>query len=369
MSLAQEGDIAVADVVSYLADSGWRRQREGWRGGSIWTHQGGAEVLVPPRDGMADSDLRLRDIVAILVEVEHRPAAEIAQDIGTPLVDIQSYRTFPDGLPGGLTTLPAAVQAVQGVRDAFAAAGRTVVEGPHFAFTGPRPRSVSDLLDSVQLGPTRSGSYILTVRVPVDAPNHSGEPPLPFGRQVVVQMHDAVSAIAAAAESSEPAAFDNTVLAGVSADLCEALSGLAGPQRRQPFEIGFQWARGLRSGRPPATVRMPDGAGTLLRAVATRLRRLNLTSEATVTGTVEDLHDDLPGGSDRWRIKVRGEVRSDDRVTRRRTIWVRLPDQRAYDAAIAAHSNHRRIRADGVLTSTEGRIELIARPRGLEEIG
>jgi hypothetical protein len=227
---------------------------------------------------------------------------------------------------------------------------------------------VTDLLDRVQLGPTRPGSYVLTVRVPVDEPDQIGEPIVPFGRQVALQIHDAVTAIAPAAESGELAAFDSTVMAGVSAELCEALGGLAGPQRRQPFEIGFRWARGLRSELPPATIRLPEGAGMLLHAAAARLRQLDLSREATATGTVEDLHDDLPGGDDRWRIKVRGELRSDDRVARRRTIWVRLPDQAAYDTAIAAHSEHRRVRAAGVLTSTDGRVELVARPGGLEEL-
>jgi hypothetical protein len=112
-----------------------------------------------------------------------------------------------------------------------------------------------------------------------------------------------VTAVVPAAESSELAAFDSTVTAGVSAELCEALSGLAGPRRGQPFEIGFRCARGMRSELPPATVRLPEGAGVVLRAAAARLRQLNVSGEATLTGMVEDLHDDPPGGGDRWRIK------------------------------------------------------------------
>ncbi len=366
MSLGPSAGIGVAEVTTYLVDAGWSRRSEGWRGASIWAHPEGAEVLVPPRDGMGDADVRLRDILAVLAEVEQRPAADIARDIGSPLVDTQSYRTFPDGPPRGMTTLPAGLQALQGVRDMFGAAARTVLEGPHFAFTGQRPRSVTGLLDRVQLGPTRPGSYVLTVRVPVDGSDRIGEPVLPFGRQVSFQIHDAVTAVVAAMDSVELEAFDGTVTAGVSADLCEALSRLAGPQRRQPFEIGFRWARGLRSEVPPATLRLPEGAGVVLRGAAARLRQLNVSGEATVSGTVEDLHDDPPGGGDRWRIKVRGELWSDGKVARRRAIWVRLPDQEAYDAGIAAHSERRPVRVAGELTSTDGRVELVARRGGLE---
>ena len=369
MSPAPSAGIGVAEVTTYLADAGWSRRSEGWRGASIWAHPEGAEVLVPPRDGMGDADVRLRDILAVLTEVEQRAATDIARDIGSPLVDTQLFRTFPDGQPGGMTTLPAGLEALQGVRDMFGAAARTVLEGPHFAFTGQRPRSVTNLLDRVQLGPAQPGSYVLTVRVPVYGPDRIGEPVepvLPFGRQVSFQIHDAVIAVVAATDSGELDAFDGTVTAGVSADLCEALSRLAGPQRRQPLEIGFRWARGLRSEVPPATVRVPEGAGVVLRAAAVRLRQLNVSGEATVSGTVEDLHDDPPGRGDWWRIKVRGELRSDGKVARRRAIWVRLPDQEAYDAAIAAHSERRPIRVAGELTSTDRRVELVARRGGLE---
>jgi hypothetical protein len=47
------------------------------------------------RDGLADTELRVREILTALTTVEGRPADEIAGDINTPFDDIQLYRTFP----------------------------------------------------------------------------------------------------------------------------------------------------------------------------------------------------------------------------------------------------------------------------------
>jgi hypothetical protein len=363
MSEPVTGAVRVADVSAYLAATGWRRHQQQWRSAAIWAYLDGVEVLVPPRDGMGDADLRLREILCTLSQVEARPVDEIAQDIGSPLVDTQSYRTFPVGLPPGTTTLPAGVQALTGIRDLFSAAARAVEEGPHLAFTGQRSRRVSEFLDRVQLATARAGSYVVQVRVPVGAGAAGGTP---SGRDVLLQVYDAISAVLPAAESGEPAAFDGVITAGVSAEFCDALSDLAGPQRRQPFEIGFRWARGLRSELPPATVTLPAGSGVLLRTAAVRLRALNVSDDASVSGTVETLSE--PVGAGTWRIKVRGELRTGMSVANRRAVWVRLPDRDAYDLAITAHSRQRLVRAVGVLTSTTGRVELVARRGGLEEL-
>ena len=118
----------IADIVSYLADSGWRRRPEGWRGASIWTYDGGYEVLVPARDGMGDGELRVREIVGLLVTIEQRSGQEIAYDISSPLTDVHRFRTFPEGLPSGFTTLTTGLQALQGVSTMLVSAARAVVE-------------------------------------------------------------------------------------------------------------------------------------------------------------------------------------------------------------------------------------------------
>lgn len=359
--------LRVADISSYLANNGWRRESGSSQGPAIWSLDDEYELLVPARDNMGDSDLRIRDILQCLSAVEDRSPTDISQEISSPLVDTQWYRSFPEGHPTGFTALTSGLQAVQGVRDLISASARAVVDGPHFAFSGKPPGSVAGLLRRVELGPTRPGSFILTVRVPATGPAVSARTePLP-GRGVLLQMFEALSAVAAASHEDTLTAFDNTVTAGVSADFCIALSDLAGLQRREPFEISFRWARGLQSAVPTQAIAFPAGTGALIRAASRRLRQLNASGAATVIGRVESLHDDAPGG-DRWRAKVRGELRTDLGVNARRTVWVRLAGQPAYDRAIQAHRDGLKVRVAGVLSSVNGRVELLEQSSGLEVI-
>jgi hypothetical protein len=350
--------LKVEDIASYLAATGWERDRRGWRGTSFWQHPGDYEVLVPARDGMGDGDRRVREILRCLSAVEDRPAGDIALEIARPQLDKLFFRTFPADHDSGYTSLVSGVQTVQGVRNILSMATRTVVQGPHFAFAGRPPGAVGDILRAAELGPSRAGSYIVEARVAADATARAPGGEDIGGRAVVVQMFEAVSAAQAAVRADDPAAFDETVTAGVSADLCKALSDLCGSGRNEPFEITFRWARTQPLDVPSHVVAFPATSGSLLQAAAGRLRGLNAFGPATVTGVIEGLYDDA-AGDDRWRIKVRGRLRTQHVERSRRAVWVRLADQAAYDRAISAHRHRRVITVAGDLSSTTGRVELV----------
>jgi hypothetical protein len=356
--------LKVEDVASYLTETGWQ-QAPGWRGAMLWRYPGDYEVLVPAHDGMGDGDRRIREVLRCLAAVEDRPALEIAQEIARPQLDRQYFRTFSRRHDSGYTSLAAGVQTLQGIHSILRTAARTVLQGPHFAFGGRLPAAVGDIMRAAELGPTRSGSYIVETRLRADviARGTNGDEAM-TGRAVLVQMSEAVSAARAAALTDDPAAFDETVTAGVSADLCGALSDLAGSDRDEPFGITFRWARSQPIDTPPKVVEFPGNAGVLLRAAAERLRGLNAAGPATVTGVVEGLYDDA-AGNDRWRIKIRGELRTEHIQRARRAVWVRLANQSAYDRAITAHRQRRPITVTGELSSTTGRVELVP-GRGFE---
>lgn len=115
------------DIRSYLLGGGWTQHEETWRGASIWSNADGREVLVPANDELADTGLRITEILGVLTEAEERPPREIVTDIVTPLVDIQSYQ-IP--VQEGFFSLPAGVHTLQGARTLITVAARTVVHGP-----------------------------------------------------------------------------------------------------------------------------------------------------------------------------------------------------------------------------------------------
>jgi len=350
--------LKIDDVASYLADTGWQRDPREWRGASVWAHSGEYELLVPARDGLRDANRRLREILGCLSEVENRPMDDIALDIARPHLDKQFFRTFPRGRDSGYISLPTGLQVLRGVREILTTAARTALEGPHFSFTGRLPVGVGDVLHAAELGPTRAGSYVIELRLATQVQARGAGGEAGGGRAVVLQTVEAVTAAQGAVLSDRPAAFDDAVTAGVSADLCDGLSELAGDRRGESFEISFRWARSqpVRSARD--VIEFPSGSGLLLRFAAQRLRGLDASGAATVTGVIEGLHNGSVGG-DRWRVKVRGELHTQRAEPSRRVVWIRLPDQSTYDQAILAHQQGRVITVTGDLSSSTGRVELV----------
>lgn len=351
-------ELRVHDITSYLAETGWQREARGWRGAALWQHPSDYEVLVPVRDGLGDGERRIWEILHCLSAVEQRPSQDIAAEISNPHWDRQFFRTFPAGHDSGYTSLLSGVQVVHGARDVLAASARAALQGPHFAFAGPAPRAVKEALRAAELGPSQAGSYIVEVRLSTIVATHvRGGSDVP-GRAISLQVHEAVAAAQAAVLTGQESAFDETVTAGVSADLCRALGDLAGTGHDEPFEIAFRWARSQPVEGPVLPAAFPGGAAPLLRSAAKRLRSLNASGPATVTGVVEGLYDDADGG-DRWRIKVRGELHSERAGPARRSVWVRLADQATYDRAMTVHRQREVIVVTGELTSATGRVELL----------
>jgi hypothetical protein len=368
----------VRDIQAYLRDNGWEHSLT-WRGAPVWSRADGYEVLVPPRDDLADIELRVSELLNVLATAERRPVGEVVVDINAPLDDIQSFRTASEGMPPGYTSLEAGIRGLRAVRSLLSVAARTVIEGPQPEFGGRIPPAASELLHRVRLGLGRPGSYIFTVRVPVglaappadaldDAPHTQPEEPL--GRQVARQVHEAVTAASAAtarATREDPSAFDEALTAGVSANLCLALSMLAGSQHEQAFDITFRWSPRPPAALPADTIHFADGAGQIIRAATRRLRQVRVSGTAEVTGFVESLHD-RPESADRWRVKVRGDLAMRDSVAFGRTIWVRLDGEASYDRAIVAHQSRHLVLVRGDL-SVHGRVELVTDSTRFEVIG
>jgi hypothetical protein len=364
-------EIGVGAVSSYLADSGWARSTETWHDATIWSN-GSEEVLVPPRDGMGDSASRLRDLLSALESFESRPAGEIARDIAYPLLDTAYYRAPAAARPDGFVSLPSGLGAFQGMHDMFRTAASVVLAAPRFQ-TGAH-HAVSELLTGIHIGTTSAHTFALTVLIPLE----SSQGGTPLGRQVLLQVHDATREVRQAVNAQSLAEFDNAAAAGVSAEFCQALSALAGTDLQDPFELGFRWARGLRADVPDQVLRFPAGAGELIQQGARRLEQdqpamvaaqapLDPSGPATITGRIVALHD-TEGADDRWRVRIRGLLRMEDRRPLRRTIWVRLDSPGLYDMALAAHRDHSDVRVTGNWDGNARPKRLLAGPDGLQVI-
>jgi hypothetical protein len=351
--------LQVDDIMSYLAHRGWHRSDETWRSASIWRHDR-AEVLVPARDGLGDAAARVRDIVDTLAEVEGRGADTIARDIDWAQTDTQSYRLHTVGSMPGAVPLREQIDALRAVQRLVGSAGRVVAEGPRASFTGGPPRVVTNVLDTVHLDASEQSPHELFVRIPAGPVEGSV---VPIGREVTRQVHEALTVLNDTVRhfvvEAGVVAFDQTVTAGVSAELCDAVSRLGGRDRENRFVVGFGWGHGLGPALPTEPLDFPRGTGVILHEVATRLRGIDSAGLATISGLVESLHGDP--AAERWRLKIRGELLNERGERRTRRVWVRLADRSEYDRAIAAHREGQAVEASGTLR-VRPRVEIEVEP-------
>lgn len=361
--------LPVAEMASYLAATGWRRREETWRGASIWDSENGHQALVPARDGLADAADRTWELLNTLSTVEGRPTDDIAADIASPDIDTPYVRTFPADLPSGEIRLTEAIQTLDGVRGVLAAAGRAELDGVRATYSGNNPAELTRLLREIRLGPSRPGSYVFTLRADVAAPPALFDPE-PLARRTLKRLFRGVTvayeATSVARDGNDYSAFDGVVDDGLSVNMCRGLADLGGLGRRQPFEIGFRWARASPSGLPTRSIRFDHGDGVVLHDAARQLEQLAAGGQAQITGLIESLHDE-PRGNDRRRIQVRGQLSTDAGLDPARPVWVRL-DAAGYDRALDAHRQGRPVRAHGRLQLVQRRVELHPSSDGFEAL-
>ncbi|MFK4085029.1 hypothetical protein ACI2LF_13030 [Kribbella sp. NPDC020789] len=325
--------IEIDALTTYLDEAGWSPTGLTWQGGAIWA-RGEYEVLLPPRAGMDDASSRVRELLLALADAEQRSPAEIARDVANPLLDRASFQAGAEPGIDGFVTLPAGMEALEGIRDMVYA-----VAAPSTTFLRT---SVEDRLEATLLVPA------------------TGD------RRVLKELYVAASAVHAAVRND---AVDEASAAEVPADFCTALARLAGPGDAGVFELEFHWARGVPSGLPNAALTFGPGSGERIRRVGRSLERgpdepsLPADGPASVEGRVTGLQDS-GSGADRWRVRIRGVVTSARDEAPTRTIWAQLASQDQYEQAWQAHRQDRPVRIDGEWTAA-ARPRLRADPDGL----
>jgi len=209
-------------------------------------------------------------------------------------------------------------------------------------------------LDSLELGQTEVGSFVVTIISPVppalQAPE--AEEHEPFERRVTRFLAGGAIAAREAAEeavttgSLEP--FRRAVVHGVSANLCDALAGIQEAGGGDRFELGVAWATARRPPTDlPSSTQITRDAAEVLREASRLFKEAEAPEELEIEGYVIALKRDE--GSETGTITVSGLV--DGAL---REVKIELAGT-AYQRAIEAHGEERPVRCEGRLVR-EGRV-------------
>jgi len=361
------GALRPLEVAAYLRASGWRLEADLNGRGSLWLKQEGSgpefDVTLPARREMGDFVLRMAEVLRTLSQAEDRPELEVLRDVQTVTADLVRVRAPSREADIGTLPLDLAVSFVGHCRDLMLTAACAALD-KRPCYAKRKPQQAMNYLSHVRMGQTERGSFVLTILSPVvpelRPPEQSTLFPIdPFERQVTRTLMDALKALDAAArmaaEQGDLAPFEAAVSRGVSANLCDAVAGLAAVSPDEGVEIQMSWSRNrpVAGGASPRVSFGGDGI-QFIKSAAQYFREAAPVEDFEVEGVVTRLSRDASASD--GEVTITGSVDGG-----MRPILLQLGAE-AYRDAVLAHGQQCTVRCVGEL-SKERRPYRLLSPR------
>jgi hypothetical protein len=232
---------------TYLMSRGWQCDGELSGLASIWHRpdEGAydAEVVAPRSDSARDYRDRIVDAVLAVASYERREPVDVAKEIAGHFADHIRVRVIHRDVVEGTIPLNDGILLNQRARDLLASSAMSATfKRKHFS--GKRPPETREFLNSLRLGQTEVGSYVVNVIAPLSPAAPAEQDVIPttsITRMVTANLSAGLDALLQAihefGQEDDVTVFNSAVNAGVSANMCDALLGLSGEQRERGFEV------------------------------------------------------------------------------------------------------------------------------------
>ncbi|MEO5328120.1 MAG: hypothetical protein H7829_07725 [Magnetococcus sp. THC-1_WYH] len=348
------------EIAAYLRSTGWIQQSSSEGKWSIWVKDDAYEILLPLQREYRDYALRMSETLQLLEAVEQRPQLMIFNDLLTTGADVIRVRLVDPDLADGSVSIDEHAKIAQQAREMMLSAACSTIQ-PKAVFPTRRPTQAMDYLKGVRIGQSERGSTILAIHSRVAPLLRFGQGVLdveePFPRQVVGGLSRALNAMQRAAEqaavSEDLKAFSDTITEGVSANLCDAVTGLAsgGDDHARRVDISFSWSRN----RPlvqemPTMVSFQEDRIPFIAEAGRLLRESSPLEDFDLQGPVVKL--ERHEGQERGRVTVLGFV---DEKPRKISM---LLEEQDYQVAIDAHKKEQTISCSGTIKKVGRGFEL-----------
>ena len=320
-------------------------------------------IWVPQRETFSDYADNMDRSIGLLADVEERTRQDVLVDIKATNSDVVRIGMMND--TGKATmSLQAAEELMENSYTMISSAARAV-QKPRAAYLGPMTNEVAEFVSSVVPAPTDFSTFGLRLLLPEWTENEQSDmwEADPFSRRAATSLSSSLRAIDAALSLPSPSEsyehMENCVLAGVSANLCGALAGLAVQARTygNAFQVGITWSK-VRPPKNPSPLHIPISthAGKLLAGASQHLRSRASFPDESIRADVVLLA--------REPREEEGEVlllvEADTPVRR---IYAEL-NSRDYQVAIEAHKQKVQVLVDGDLVPA-GRNYKLLEPRNM----
>ncbi|WP_020469989.1 hypothetical protein [Zavarzinella formosa] len=348
------------DLAAYLRSANWTAGDNRPGHSSTWrtTFDGQmVELMVPLNRQYKDYVDRMAETVPLIAAVEKRSELEVLGDIQTASSDVVRVRYRYASAHDGSIPLDRGEALVENTRELFlAGACAAVAKRPYFG--NFKAQQARDYVQTLRLGQSERGSYVITVLSPVPPQLNPKQVDLfgadveqPYERLAVTQMSKALVALRAAADeamtSFQTDGFDRAVQDGVSANLCSALVGIGGPsaQPNDELVVSFTWARSRPADAGIAReIVFPGDRFPVISEAARLYRRTAPAEETEIRGVIVALKADHAHGPLVGPVTVRDILSG-----RPRKVQINL-DEPSHRLAWEAYESRAEVTCRGILT-------------------
>ncbi len=375
--------LAPAQVRLAAVGAGWKLVEGVKRGAVVLNHptDGLSQIRLPSGPDDPDYAHRMRDAVLKLAASQNRDPAELLYELALPPADVLHLRLRSHDAENGTLPLALGVKLSASSQQLLTAAACSAHD-PRAYYPNPTFGPVTDYLGRCRWGQSLNGTgYAATVIAPVvpmsqpsllDGLTEPGWTPdeqeslavsqAPFERRVTLTLMRALRTLRTALDTGGPTGTPENVERGVSANLCDALTGVSVGDQRAFLEVGVGWSRTLPGvpSRLAPTIMFAQPEITILAATSRELKRLT-SRHTAISGRVIELHTkhgNPPGelaGTVIVRVELSGQWKS---------VQFALKGDE-YRLACDAHRDQLTVEASGLLTGDAGSRTLkLTLPRG-----
>lgn len=245
----QASTVTVDQLQAYLLSKQWFEDGKIRSVATIWHRyqDEDAEVVLPSLFAK-DYKQRIRDALIALASFEDREVFNVINDVKRLISNVINVRVIHADTEDGTIPMNDGVLLIAKAKDMLFAAAQAVYAKRRHYF-GPAPKDARDCLDTLLLGQTEIGSYVVNVILPNQAnfvvdqvlAGQQTADAVSLSQAITWNLVTGLDALAKASARYEQTGnlkvFDDAVLSGASANLCDALLGFSGEKHNRKFEI------------------------------------------------------------------------------------------------------------------------------------
>ena len=340
-------EVSCDQIRGYLQHKQWFEDGKIRTVATIWHRQDNEDAeVVLPLSYVKDYWQRMRDALASIASFEERSAHEVLNNVKRLFANVITIRVVHDETNNGTIPINDGVLLIAKAKDLLSAAARSLY-AKRKQFTRGAPKEAKEYLETLLLGQTEVGSYIVNVIAPMQEVAVAIEPEMvttiPLAQAITSSLVTGLSALEKATatyeERGDLGAFDEAVLAGASSNMCDALLGFSGEKHNRTFEITVTAAPSPLFENKPAKCVFDGKCVEVLEKATGYYKGDYILPERRLTGYITKLSrpkdetsgtitlDSIVGDVER---KVKVELTGDD-----------------YHQAVVAHDNSKIVRVEG----------------------